>query len=367
MTPPAGQPGRAPWLFTGVPASGTTGSSLRAMHLPRALIERTAGQVVAAYGRRGIPSLALSIALRSRLWRRPLHVASSRLWPVPALTMLRGGVGGQLLDLHDHPRLQMEALGIGLGVQRRRQLDDLVERNIEAFERLAVPSASFARLCALPEERVIIATNGSDTDRITPQPWRDEPVIALVSGAAPGRGIELLVEAAARLHARDPGVRLRLALSPTGPGSARYLAQLRGALAGRDWASIEEVPYQRLAAFLGGAWVLVIPHPPGPYHDVATPVKLFDGMAAGRPTVVTPRLEMASIVRSADAGLVADDGADALEAAIARLLDDEGERRRLAGNARRAAERDFDWRAISSAVADAVLGTPVLPPDAPIP
>jgi glycosyltransferase involved in cell wall biosynthesis len=313
--------------------------------------------VVPAYGRRGIPSLALAIARRSRLWQRPLLVASSRLWPTPALALLRGAARGQLLDLHDHPRLQMEALGIGLSAGHQRQLDDLVERNVETFGRLAVPSASFAKLCALPPDRVIVATNGTNTDRITPQPWGEEPIVSLVSGAAPGRGIEMLVETVSRLHALDRRVRLKLALSPTSPGSARYLDRLRRALAGTRWASVQVVPYERLASFLGGAWVLVVPHPPHPYLDVATPVKLFDGMAAGRPTVVTPRLEMASVVRGANAGLVAGDSVDELEASIARLLGDEGERRRLGENARRAAVQDYDWRVISTAVADAVLAS----------
>jgi glycosyltransferase involved in cell wall biosynthesis len=124
-----------------------------------------------------------------------------------------------------------------------------------------------------------------------------------------------------------------------------------------SWVRIQQLPYEQLAAFLAGCEAMVIPHPPGAYFDVALPVKLFDGMAAGRPTVVTPRRETAAIVRGHDAGIVAGgDGADDLADAIGTLLRSDAERRRLGVNARRAAETAYDWRVISGALADAVLG-----------
>ena len=333
MTLPPMGPDREPWLAAGVPSAGSSGGGLRAAHLLRSLVERVDATVIPFFGRRGLPSLALEVAWRSRLWRSPLSVASARLVPAAGLALLRGRVDGRLLDLHDHPRLQLEA-----------------------FARLSIPSASFAELCELPADQVVVATNGTDASTITPAPLQDELVVAMISGAAPGRGIELLVEAMERVRGELPRAQLRLALAPTGPESRRYLATFVHNQVGRPWLRVQRVPYPQLSAFLGVAQILVIPHPPGAYHDVATPVKLFDGMASGRPVVVTPRRETAQIVRSTGAGVVAGDGPDELADAISHLLADEARRREMGAAARRAAIELYDWRVISSRLADEVLG-----------
>ncbi|HLX33856.1 MAG TPA: glycosyltransferase, partial [Candidatus Limnocylindrales bacterium] len=86
------------------------------------------------------------------------------------------------------------------------------------------------------------------------------------------------------------------------------------------------------------------------------PVKLADSMAAGRPVVVTPRVETARIVRAADCGTVASgDDPDSLAAAIRPILEDDRLARRLGDNGRTVAVRDLDWSVISKRVADEVF------------
>jgi len=343
----------------GVPRGMATGGTVRANYLLRSLVGETRARVVDAWGRRGLPALALGTALESGWWSRRLQLASLQLLPGPGLALLRGRVHGRLLDLHDHPGLQLDAFGITLPVGVRRRLDALTQGNVAAFELLAVPSQSFAELCGLDLDRVLVATNGTDTRRIQPTPGAaSEPVVSMVSGAAPGRGVELLVSAVETVRRELPEVRLRLALQPTGPASEAYLEELRRTTRERPWVSLERVEYEDLSGFLGAAALMAIPHPPHPYLDAATPVKLFDGMAAGRPTVATPRLETARILQRRDAGLVtAGDGIDALANAILRLLTDEALRNRLGANARQAAVDEFDWRIISDRLARAVLRT----------
>jgi glycosyltransferase involved in cell wall biosynthesis len=347
---------RGEWLFVGVPRVRATGGSLRAGHLPATLIERTDGAVLSTFGRRGLPSLAVAIARRSGLWRKPVHVATSRLWLGVALRFLRGPVVGRLLDLHDHPSIQSDAFGIPLTREQRARLDRQVDANIAAFELLAVQSTSFAELCRLPADRILIAPNGTDTAAIRPGPDPVDGVVAMISGGAPGRGIELLIDAVERLRADEPGVTLRLGLAATGPASRDYIEGLRARVAARPWISARSVPYSQLTAFLAQARTLVIPHPPHPYYDAVLPVKLFDGMAAGRPTVVTPRHETARLLRERDAGVVAEgDTPDELAQAIGDLLRDQERQARLGANARRAAVEEFDWRLISERLASAVL------------
>jgi glycosyltransferase involved in cell wall biosynthesis len=340
-----------------VPDSGSSGGPVRARHVFSVLAGRTGARVVAAHGRRGLPSLGLAIGSASGGWRRPLVLASTQLIPRTGLGLLRRAVHAAVLDVHDHPGLQAEGLGFSLRADDRRALDDLFIANVAAFDRLVVPSSTFTELCGLEPDRVIVVANGADTKLVIPEPMPAEPVVGMVSGAAPGRGIELLVNAMAQVRAEEPAATLHLALAATGPASAAYLDALRSDLrGGHPWVSIDAVPYAALGTFLGAAAVLVIPHPPNAYLDAATPVKLFDSMAAGRPVVVTPRLETAAIVRAVDAGVVAaSDRVEDLAAAILALLRDEPRRRALGENARRAAVDRYDWHVLASALADVLL------------
>jgi glycosyltransferase involved in cell wall biosynthesis len=185
----------------------------------------------------------------------------------------------------------------------------------------------------------------------------DRLVVAMASGAAPGRGIEALVEAVRHVRASGVEAQLALALSATGPRSAAYLDGLRADLRTEPWVAVSSPPYGSISGFLAGASVVAIPHPPGSYYDVALPVKLFDAMAAGRPLVVTPRTETARIVTGAAAGIVSHgDADDDLAAALADLLASPERARSLGRNGRAAAERDYDWGILSERLADAILG-----------
>jgi len=344
------------WLVAGIPRTMSFGGNLRAAHLWRTLAERTVAVRPTGFGRRGLLPLATAIATTSRLWHRPVHVASTQLIPVIGLPLLRGAVRARALDLHDHPRLQSEAFRLVLPVARSRQLDDLVHRNVDLFERVVVPSASFAELCNVPTEKVLVISNGADTAHIVPAIAPSNPVVAMVSGAASGRGIELLVDAVAAVRAEVPNATLRLALTATGPASLAYLREITRQLSDRSWVSIESVPYASLSQFLGEAAVLAVPHPRNDYMDAALPVKLFDSMAAGRPVVVTPRHETVRIVTSCDAGLVArSDHVDDFAAAITRLLLDQSLRHELGANARRCAVEHYDWSVLAGHLADALL------------
>jgi glycosyltransferase involved in cell wall biosynthesis len=345
-------------VIAGVPESGGTGGGVRAQYVFSALAQRTGARVIPAAGRRGIPALARELAVASGGWRRPVQMASTQLLPRPALAILRGSVTGAVIDLHDHPGRQAESLRIPLTPDKRRDLDRLFDRNVEAFSRLVVPSESFAELCELPADRVVVVINGTDSEHVTPRPAPPEPIVGMVSGAAPGRGIELLLSAMIRVRAEIPDARLRLALTATGSASARYLRSLASQVRERDpWVTLDEVPYRQLATFLGEAAVLVIPHPPGPYMDASTPVKLFDAMAAGRPLAVTPRFETRKIVEACRSGVVAaSDSPDDLAEAILQLLRSEPIRNELGANARRCAVERYDWRVLSAGLADSILG-----------
>jgi glycosyltransferase involved in cell wall biosynthesis len=111
-----------------------------------------------------------------------------------------------------------------------------------------------------------------------------------------------------------------------------------------------------LGTQLGRATALAIAHPPNEYMDVALPVKLFDSLAAGRPVIVTPRLETAALVRHHGVGVVtAGDSIEDVATAIVETVRDDARAQALGAKARQVAEREFDWTIVGARIADAVL------------
>ncbi len=308
------------------------------------------------WGHDSVREAVRAIAGRPLPWRRRPMLASSELLSEGAITRARRSTKPAVLDVHDHPIAQAEALGRRLEPDVRASLLARLERNLSTFPLLTVPSASFAALAGLEAGRTIVAPNGSDTSRVRPEPWPDVPSIGMVSGAAEGRGIEALVAAARRIRAAEPALRLYLWLAAGDEAGEAYLAALRAEVRADPWIEIASVDHAALSEALGRATVLVVPHPTTAYMDVAVPVKLLDSMAAGRPVVVTPRVETRRIVEAADAGIVvANDSSEALAKGLRAVLTNPVLAARLGANGRAAAERDFDWAVIGRRLAAEVL------------
>jgi glycosyltransferase involved in cell wall biosynthesis len=286
--------------------------------------------------------------------QRPL--AASEQAPASWLDWLPGHVDPAAVAIYDDGVLQARAIGVELSDARIEELNTRRARNEALFRWHVVPTASFARFIGLDMDRVIVGGNGTVTSHVKPGPWPDVPTIGIASGAAPGRGLEALIEAARLLRSNIPELRLRLWLAATGGSGEAYIDQLRSSIDGSEWISVGAAPYERLGEALSQATVLTIPTPPSEYSDVALPVKLFDSMAAGRPIVVTPRRETAAVVKRFDVGLVAPgDDAASLAEAFSLLLNDPRRAHEIGKRARAAAEAHFDWSVVGERIADEVL------------
>ncbi|HLZ45764.1 MAG TPA: glycosyltransferase family 4 protein [Gemmatimonadales bacterium] len=106
-------------------------------------------------------------------------------------------------------------------------------------------------------------------------------------------------------------------------------------------------PVTEVPPLLAAADIVIVPlvtHIPG-----ATPSKLYEAMASGRPVVIVAEGEPAGIVRDAEAGLVVEPGDTAgLAGALRTLARDPALRQKLGANGRRAAERLFNQPEINS-------------------
>ena len=333
------------------------GGDLRRRYLFEPLEARTGAAVVGGFARTDIRAAFLPYRRRRwEVWRRGPVVVTAEVLDAGLLDLVRR-VGVPLaIDIHDEPLLQAQALGVEVAPERVADIRSRLEANLETFRLAVVPSESFRRLAGIDSRRAIIAANGTDTRAVRPVAPPADPAVAFISGAAPSRGIESLIDAVRLVRRTIPMTRLLLYLAATGEDSQRYLDGLIAANRMDEWVEIGQLAYQDVGVGLGRATVLCIPTPAHPYWDSVPPLKLFDGMAAGRPVVVTPRVEMRAVVEEHRAGVVArgDAPEDLAEALVAVLRDPEGAAR-LGANARRAAERTFDWRVIGERLATELL------------
>ncbi len=185
-----------------------------------------------------------------------------------------------------------------------------------------------------PGRRVLVVPNGVDCAAVRPD-WSDRPVppVLLFTGDL---AFEPNVDAAHYMAAKVfPAIRRRRPDAQLRLVGRNPDARVQG-LAGERVAVIGDVPDMR--PYLHAAAVYVAPH----FTGAGTRTKLLEAMAAGLPIVTTTiGLEGIGAVPGRDV-VVADD-ADAMIAAVCRLLDDSSERRRLGMSARRLVEAQYDW------------------------
>lgn len=352
-----------PWIVMLEQEKTRWGGDLRRGSIFRGLAARTNATMVNGWSPRylrplfgaGPWMLPLPIPLTSR--RGALHrLATSEMVRPDLVAVFRRRVDPTAVAIYDDQIAQGAALGIKLPRGRERFFRKRRDANLSAFRWHVVPSASFAELVGMDLDRVIVAGNGTNVNHIRPGPWPQIPTIGMVSGAAPGRGIGTLIEAARLVRQQIPEARLSLWLVPTGAASAEYLADLERTHERDEWISIGTVPYEHVGSALATATVLAIPAPPGDYFDVGLPVKLYDSMAAGRPLVVTPRRETRAIVERHGVGVVSgDDTPESLAGAMVGLLSDETAARQMGIAARHAAETEFHWPIVSDRIAVEIL------------
>ncbi len=336
-----------------------SGGERRRRHIFRRLAERTGAEIVSGWAWEGIRP-ALDSGGHQLPWRRdrrprPRLVSGEMLDP-DVVRRVQQRADMVAVAIYDDPIPHHAALGVELAPELARALRRKRDANVSAFRWQVMPTLALAELAGLPLETVIAGENGTDIEQIVPGVWPEEPAIGFTSGAAPGRGIEMLIEAARLLRDEIPTLRLLLWLLPTAEGGERYLAALNEQIRRERWIQMDTVPTGELNFAYRQASLFCIPHPPNPYWDATLPVKIFDALAAGRPTVITPRTETRRIVERYGVGVAsAGESAEELAEAMLPLLLDEAEARRMGAVARDVAETVYDWTKVGDRIATAIL------------
>jgi glycosyltransferase involved in cell wall biosynthesis len=221
----------------------------------------------------------------------------------------------------------------------------ILGRALNLFTTATVANCGAARDALLRDERpspasVVVLANGVDLDRFLSlqPPSVQSNVVGAVSNLRPVKGLDVLVEAAARLKTDFPGVTYRVA----GEGEQRGELQARIDAAGLHerfhlCGSQKDVP-----AFLGSLGVAVLASRAEGMSNA-----VLEYLAAARPVVATAVGATPELLRQGECGLlVPPEDPGAMAAAIARLLKDRPLAARLAHAGRQRAVNEYSRAAM---------------------
>ena len=338
---------------------GGAGSRIRSHYLSRAILAEFPRAIVVHRSRdvgavfeRG-PLNRCSGLVAQSLRRIPTPVFLEGLPSSPALAralmaLLKSSRRATrlVLDLHDDVLLKGEFVPPTqlTAPNGYRELRDFMLRSCDvAF----FPSKSmltyFARRLELDQARLCVLPNASDPSHFRVAPIPEAKVIGLVSGLAPGRGLKLLLESFRMVLREEPHAVLRIAIPGQRDPEFHNVGRWTDGGALPNVEFVPGVTYSAVPDFLSTCRLTVIPHPRNVYMDFATPIKLFDTMAAARPCVSTDCTETAAIMRSEDAGIAVEASPRAFSEAILWMLRERDQATRMGLNGRRAIMREHNW------------------------
>jgi glycosyltransferase involved in cell wall biosynthesis len=349
---------------------GTTGGSVHVLEVARGLARR-GHDVHAVIRRRGsaMPPAADGVRWHGVTWR-PGH-RFFRFRAAPAVAALADEVrpdvvmeryynfGGEGVDaaararvpavlevnspVVDHPGSLKGALDAALLVRPLRRRRESMVRRAAA---LVAPIPEIVPDSARAKTEIV--TWGANVDAFSPA-RRDEErrralgippgaTAVLFSGSfRPWHGVHVLEAAARRLAAREDIFFVLAGGDAAGPGEG-----YRGRRLG-------PVPYADMPAVVAACDVGAAPYDTARLAQLRlgffwSPLKIFEYMACGLPTITVARPPLDAIVREGREGLhVPEADAGALADAIARLAGDADLRRRLGGSARQRVVESYSW------------------------
>jgi glycosyltransferase involved in cell wall biosynthesis len=170
----------------------------------------------------------------------------------------------------------------------------------------------------------------------------DKPLVMFVGGFQPWHGIDRLVDAFARVPARNKEA--RLVLVGDGPCRSAIEAQV-DRLQIRDHVLFTgNVAHEDVSALLNTADIGVLSHPPSTAAMSGSPMKLFEYMAAGNAIVATALPNIEIILTHGSTGLIVPpNNLEAMADAICTLLSDDKLRTTLGQRARQEAIDSHSW------------------------
>ena len=222
-----------------------------------------------------------------------------------------------------------------------RHLPRLADRTIAVSETIR---QTLITAGASAPGRVDVIPNGVEWERFPAERATNEaPTVIFAGNLAAYQGVDLMLQAFARLHARRPDSRLTIVTdSPFTPYEP--LARRLGVRAAVD---LRRATFPEQPAILAAATVAVNPR----VQCDGIPQKVLNYMAAGLP-VATFESSAGPLKHEVTGICVPDGDTGAMAGALERLLGDRVLARRLGDAARDQARREFSWDQVAARVED---------------
>ncbi|MCP5026446.1 MAG: glycosyltransferase family 4 protein [Actinomycetia bacterium] len=182
----------------------------------------------------------------------------------------------------------------------------------------------------------------------------DAPLVVAGSRLVPRKGVDTLIDAVARLAPRHPG----LSLAVSGSGRDRRRLEQRARRQGAPVRFLGRIPDDEVPQVYGMGDVFSIPCRVrwGGLEQEGFGIVFLEAAAAGVPQVAGASGGAHEAVDDGITGFVVDppDSADAVAAAISRLLDDPEQAQQMGAAARARAVTEFDYGVLANRLAGAL-------------
>lgn len=277
-----------------------------------------------------------------------------------------------ICEISGEPVPEWTQEGAGLKTQLRHWLAGVAIRKADRVVVLTegLRDLMVRRYGAVPD-RVEVFPSGTDSERFHPKERADSrrlvgldpnaEYVGFVGSFFHYQGLSCLVDALVLLKKQRASVRLLL----VGDGEAADFLRIQARRLGLDTAIVwtGRVPYAQVPTWIGAMDLCVAPFRGD--RGETSPVKVFDYLACGRPTVASAIPSVAAIF-SEDNGvlLVPPDDPEALAASLLYLLNHPGTAADMGRRGRQFVEYRYSWGAIVAKLRARLQPRPVATPHA---
>jgi PEP-CTERM/exosortase A-associated glycosyltransferase len=235
-----------------------------------------------------------------------------------------------------------------------RALETHVLRHAQAVTTICEGLRADMSARGIPDDRLSVIPNAVDVGALRAAPlhaaqlrarlgWQDACVLAFIGSFYAYEGLDLLLDAFARL--RGHNARLRLLLAGGGPQEAALRAQAERLALGDAVHFSGRVPHAEVSAWYGVADVCVYPRKPMRLTELVTPLKPLEAMALERPVIASDVGGHRELIADGVTGLLTVAGdAQALARTISQLIAAPEQAARLVRAGHEFVMRERNWR-----------------------
>lgn len=215
----------------------------------------------------------------------------------------------------------------------------------------------------VPAKKISLVPNAVDPDEFKPLVrdhalveklglTKDHLIVGYISSLSSYEGVDLLIEAVARLKRENP--KKKIALVVVGGGKELdNLKQLAAATKLPEIMLLGQVPHTEVTSYYSIIDIFVVPRLPYEVCHLVTPLKPYEAMAMAKTLVMSDVRALAAIAAESNAALTFEAGnPDSLKDVLLKLANDPKLRKQLGDRATKWVRKDRTWKQIAKVTVD---------------